>query len=186
MLADDEGSPQFTRSVHWLAVQINCRDSSAHKERQPQNDRVLATMTMLSSTRIESRFRALRERQAKGLVVYLTAGDPSLEATGELLTALEHAGVDVIELGVPFSDPLADGPVIQRASERALRGGRRWGESWSGFHAGVNPLKRPSYSSATTILSCSTGWRNLRGRLRKLGWTGHWQWTLPLKRPCRT
>jgi len=80
-------------------------------------------MTMLPSTRIETRFRELRERQAKGLVVYLTAGDPSLEATGELLSALERAGVDVIELGVPFSDPLADGPVIQRASERALRAG---------------------------------------------------------------
>ena len=76
-----------------------------------------------SISRIESRFRALRERQAKGLIVYLTAGDPSLEATSELLGALDRAGVDVIELGVPFSDPLADGPVIQRASERALRAG---------------------------------------------------------------
>ena len=80
-------------------------------------------MPATSTTRIESRFRKLRERQAKGLVVYLTAGDPSLEATGGLLLALERAGVDVIELGVPFSDPLADGPVIQRASERALRAG---------------------------------------------------------------
>jgi tryptophan synthase alpha chain len=80
-------------------------------------------MAMLSPTRLETRFRALRERRAKGLVVYVTAGDPSLEATGGLLTALDRAGVDVIELGVPFSDPLADGPVIQRASERALRAG---------------------------------------------------------------
>jgi tryptophan synthase alpha chain len=78
---------------------------------------------MPRTTRIEARFRALREQQAKGLVVYLTAGDPSLEATGGLLTALDRAGVDVVELGVPFSDPLADGPVIQRASERALRAG---------------------------------------------------------------
>ncbi len=80
-------------------------------------------MPTTPTTRIESRFRELRARQAKGLVVYLTAGDPSLEATGELLVALDRAGVDVIELGVPFSDPLADGPVIQRASERAVRGG---------------------------------------------------------------
>jgi len=65
----------------------------------------------------------LRARREKGLVIYLTAGDPSLEATGELLLALDRAGADVIELGVPFSDPLADGPVIQRASERALRAG---------------------------------------------------------------
>ena len=78
---------------------------------------------MPSTTRIETRFRHLREQHAKGLVVYLTAGDPSLEATGDLLFALDRAGVDVIELGVPFSDPLADGPVIQRASERALRAG---------------------------------------------------------------
>ena len=75
------------------------------------------------TTRIAARFRDLRAKNAKGLVVYLTAGDPNLDATGELLLALDRAGVDVIELGVPFSDPLADGPVIQRASERALRSG---------------------------------------------------------------
>lgn len=56
-------------------------------------------------------------------MAYLTAGDPSLEDTAKLLTALDRGGADVIELGVPFSDPLADGPVIQRASERALKGG---------------------------------------------------------------
>ncbi len=60
-----------------------------------------------------------------GLVVYLTAGDPSLEATREIALAAIDAGADVIELGVPFSDPLADGPIIQRASERALLRGTR-------------------------------------------------------------
>ncbi len=75
------------------------------------------------TTRITDRFRDLRSKSAKGLIVYLTAGDPNLDATGELLLALDRAGADVIELGVPFSDPLADGPVIQRASERALRSG---------------------------------------------------------------
>lgn len=55
--------------------------------------------------------------------MYLTAGDPSLEDTGRILAAVERGGADIIELGVPFSDPLADGPVIQRASERALRAG---------------------------------------------------------------
>jgi tryptophan synthase alpha chain len=75
------------------------------------------------TSRLQDRFRDLRERSAKGLVVYLTAGDPSLEATGALLEAVDQGGADIIELGVPFSDPLADGPVIQRASERALRGG---------------------------------------------------------------
>ena len=80
-------------------------------------------MNTTSTFRIDARFRELRERNAKGLVVYFTAGDPSLDATGELLAAVERGGADIIELGVPFSDPLADGPVIQRASERALRGG---------------------------------------------------------------
>jgi tryptophan synthase alpha chain len=60
-----------------------------------------------------------------GLVIYLTAGDPSLDATREIATAAIDAGADVIELGVPFSDPLADGPIIQRASERALARGTR-------------------------------------------------------------
>jgi tryptophan synthase alpha chain len=80
-------------------------------------------MPTVSTSPIDLRFRGLRERRAKGLVVYLTAGDPSLEATGELLAAIDRAGADVIELGVPFSDPLADGPVIQRASERGLKAG---------------------------------------------------------------
>ena len=60
-----------------------------------------------------------------GLVVYLTAGDPSLEATRAIAVEAIDAGADVIELGVPFSDPLADGPIIQRASERAVARGTR-------------------------------------------------------------
>ncbi len=76
-----------------------------------------------TTSRLETCFRALRDRDAKGLVIYLTAGDPSLEATAGLLQAIDQGGADVIELGIPFSDPLADGPVIQRASERAVRGG---------------------------------------------------------------
>lgn len=80
-------------------------------------------MPTVFTSRIDARFRELRERRAKGLVIYLTAGDPSLDATGELLAAIDRAGADIIELGVPFSDPLADGPVIQRASERALKAG---------------------------------------------------------------
>lgn len=59
--------------------------------------------------------------------MYLTAGDPSLDATADLLAAVDRGGADVIELGVPFSDPLADGPVIQRASERALKSGATLG-----------------------------------------------------------
>jgi tryptophan synthase alpha chain len=74
-------------------------------------------------TRIHERFRALREAGELGIVAYITAGDPSLEATLKFVLALAEAGADVIELGVPFSDPLADGPTIQRASERALKSG---------------------------------------------------------------
>jgi tryptophan synthase alpha chain len=76
-----------------------------------------------STFRISGKFRDLRERGAKGLILYLTAGDPNLDATGKILGALDRGGVDLVELGVPFSDPLADGPVIQRASERALGAG---------------------------------------------------------------
>lgn len=80
-------------------------------------------MPTVSTSRIQEKFRQLREAEAKGLVIYLTAGDPTLEATGSLLEAIERGGADIIELGIPFSDPLADGPVIQRASERALASG---------------------------------------------------------------
>lgn len=78
-------------------------------------------------TRIQERFRVLRETGELGIVAYITAGDPSLDATLEFVLALGEAGADVIELGVPFSDPLADGPTIQRASERALKSGTTLG-----------------------------------------------------------
>jgi tryptophan synthase alpha chain len=74
-------------------------------------------------TRIEKRFAQLKSEGRKGFIPYITAGDPSLEVTLQLVLALDKAGADVIELGVPFSDPIADGPVIQRATERALHNG---------------------------------------------------------------
>jgi tryptophan synthase alpha chain len=77
----------------------------------------------MSVTRITKRFEELRRAGELGLVAYITAGDPSLEASEQIVLALAEAGANVIELGVPFSDPVADGPVIQRASERALRRG---------------------------------------------------------------
>jgi len=73
--------------------------------------------------RIDSRFEGLARDRRKGFVAYVTAGDPTLEATVELARAFDEAGVDVLELGVPFSDPLADGVVNQRAAERALKNG---------------------------------------------------------------
>ena len=72
-------------------------------------------------TRIEAKFEILRRNGNKAFIPYITAGDPDLETTEALILALDQAGADVIELGVPFSDPMADGPVIQRASERALK-----------------------------------------------------------------
>lgn len=73
--------------------------------------------------RIDSRFAALRGAGRKALVPFLTAGDPALETTVPAMHALVEAGADVIELGMPFSDPMADGPTIQRSSERALARG---------------------------------------------------------------
>src|SRR5438093_3186677 len=74
-------------------------------------------------TRIEKRFAQLKSEGRKAFIPYITAGDPTLEQTGQLVLALDRAGADVIELGVPFSDPIADGPVIQRATERGLKAG---------------------------------------------------------------
>lgn len=73
--------------------------------------------------RIDRRFADLAARDRKALVPFFTAGDPALEATVPVMHALVEAGADVIELGVPFSDPMADGPTIQRSSERALERG---------------------------------------------------------------
>jgi tryptophan synthase alpha chain len=71
-------------------------------------------------SRIAARFEALRNTGRKALIPFITAGDPVEEFTVPCLHAMVQAGADIIELGVPFSDPMADGPVIQRASERAL------------------------------------------------------------------
>jgi tryptophan synthase alpha chain len=74
-------------------------------------------------SRLAETFARIRARGTPGLVTYITAGDPTLAKTRGVLSALDRAGADVLEIGVPFSDPLADGPVIQRATERALASG---------------------------------------------------------------
>src|SRR5436190_11343884 len=74
-------------------------------------------------TRIEKKFQELKAAKRKAFIPYITAGDPNLKTTLDLILALDKAGADVIEVGVPFSDPIADGPVIQRATERALTSG---------------------------------------------------------------
>ena len=74
-------------------------------------------------SRIAETFAQLKSKNQKGFIPFLTAGDPNLQTTPKLLTELASAGATLIELGIPFSDPVADGPVIQRASERALQNG---------------------------------------------------------------
>ncbi len=74
-------------------------------------------------SRLDVIFESVRARTDPGLVTFVTAGDPDLDRSADILRVLDSAGADVLEVGVPFSDPLADGPVIQRASERALRKG---------------------------------------------------------------
>src|SRR5688500_13184683 len=74
-------------------------------------------------SRIDAAFRSLRKAGRVGLVTYVTAGDPDLERSRDILVRIARGGADILEVGVPFSDPLADGPVIQRATERALAAG---------------------------------------------------------------
>src|SRR5262245_26571307 len=77
----------------------------------------------LSVSRISAAFDRMRGEARTGLVTYVTAGDPDLTRSADVLRALDRAGADVLEVGIPFSEPLADGPVIQRATERALASG---------------------------------------------------------------
>src|SRR5205085_1267934 len=77
----------------------------------------------MSANRIDTTFARLRTEGRAGFIAYLCGGDPTLGATRELVPALERAGVDLVEIGVPFSDPLADGVVNQLASARALSAG---------------------------------------------------------------
>jgi tryptophan synthase alpha chain len=82
-----------------------------------------AVSGQVAQGRIAATFAALRAAERPGLITYVTAGDPDLARTAAILRSLDRAGADVLEVGVPFSDPLADGPVIQRATERALASG---------------------------------------------------------------
>lgn len=79
--------------------------------------------TKFSENRISRKFAELSRKGGKGLITFITAGDPDLDTTAKLVMSLEEAGADIIELGIPYSDPLADGPVIQQASLRALTNG---------------------------------------------------------------
>jgi tryptophan synthase alpha chain len=95
---------------------------------------------VMATTRISNLFAALKAQNRKAFIAYLTAGDPTPAHTASLVLALERGGADLIELGVPFSDPIADGPVIQRASDRALRAGA----TLSGLLETVREIRRHS------------------------------------------
>lgn len=99
-------------------------------------------------SRIENRFNDLRKAGKTGLVTYVTAGDPDLARSADIIKRLDQAGADVLEIGVPFSDPLADGPVIQRATERALASGT----TLTNVLAMLKTL-RPSISAPIVIFS---------------------------------
>jgi tryptophan synthase alpha chain len=99
-------------------------------------------------TRIADAFARLRAEGRPGLITYTTAGDPDLPRSAEILRALDRAGADVLEVGVPFSDPLADGPVIQRATERALVAGGNLRSALS-----LVEQVRPQVSAAIVIFS---------------------------------
>ncbi len=96
-------------------------------------------MPVSTTTRITSLFDRCKQENRKAFIAYLTAGDPTPDHTKSLVLALERGGADLIELGVPFSDPIADGPVIQRASHRALQAGMTMHACWSACaRSGVN------------------------------------------------
>jgi tryptophan synthase alpha chain len=105
-------------------------------------------------SRLHEAFTRIREQQAPGLVTYVTAGDPDLDRTAGILRALDRAGADVLEVGVPFSDPLADGPVIQRATERALAAGTTLSGVLDLLHSMRGDLEAPIviFSYANPIL----------------------------------
>lgn len=98
----------------------------------------MASVNAHAPSRIGETFEALRAARTKGFIPFITLGDPSVQATVELVKMLATKGADVIELGLPFTDPMADGPVIQRASERALRERAGLGE----FFAAVREIRR--------------------------------------------
>ncbi len=98
-------------------------DRACEETRDSRRDRAEDSRRSQIVSRIEERFTQLRGAGKTGLVTYVTAGDPDLTRSAEIIKRLDRAGADVLEVGIPFSDPLADGPVIQRATERALAAG---------------------------------------------------------------
>ena len=130
---------------------------------------------------INETFASLRRKRQTGLVTFVTAGDPSLERSESILLALDDAGSDVLEVGVPFSDPLADGPVIQRASERALRSGTTLA-STLGMVGRVRPkLKAPVVIFSYFNLILALGVEEFAARASNAGVDGVLALDLPIE-----
>ncbi len=102
--------------------------------------------------RIDERFKTLKEQNKKAFIAYICGGDPSLDDTEKIVYALEDAGCDVIELGIPFSDPLADGPVIQEASVRSITNGFKLDK----FFEVVKDIRKNSQLPLVTMVYYST------------------------------
>ncbi len=144
-------------------------------------------MPVQTSTRIGHLFQTCKTESRKAFIAYLTCGDPNPAQTASLVLALERGGADLIELGVPFSDPIADGPVIQRASSRALQAGttipklldivreiRRESQIPLLLFSYLNPLLRYGFDRlAGDAVRSGYGWslanRSMRGRSRRSG-----------------
>ena len=104
-------------------------------------------------SRIAATFEALRAAGRTALVPYVTAGDPFADATPDIMRAMAAAGADLIELGVPFSDPMADGPVIQKASERALAKG-------IGLAQVLDAVRRRWPANVINALACASAFKS--------------------------
>jgi len=132
-------------------------------------------------SRLGETFAAVRTRGTPGLVTYVTAGDPNLDLTRQILRSLDRAGADVIEVGVPFSDPLADGPAIQRATERALLAGTTMRGVLDTIAAVRSELQAPIvvFSYANPILRL--GWERFADLAREAGVDGVLVLDLPIE-----
>ena len=124
-------------------------------------------------SRIQSQFEALKKQGRKALIPFVTAGDPNPDVTVPLMHALVAAGADVIELGVPFSDPMADGPTIQRASERALK----LGMSLSGVLTMVEEFRKQDATTPVVLMGYGNpveamGWETFAQRCEEVGVDG--------------
>jgi tryptophan synthase alpha chain len=123
--------------------------------------------------RIDATLGKLKQQQRKALIPFITAGDPSLRMTVPLMHGLVQAGADIIELGVPFSDPMADGPTIQRASERALKSGM----SLRGVLEMVAEFRKQDASTPVVLMGYGNpieamGWENFAKRCAEVGVDG--------------